>query len=71
MQAQRLAGSVNDTHNEVESVIEATNRVVESTTEAAMELRNRSLRLKYQAGSDRQRSERNANVRNCHKYMCV
>ena len=63
LQAREGAVEVNATSSQVEDVVEETDRVVESATELALELQNRSRQLMYQARVNNNRSSANQEVR--------
>ena len=54
---------VNSTFREVDSIVKDASNVVESASQYAMQLQNRSRQLKYQASVDEERSLMIANVR--------
>ena len=69
VQVREGAAEVNGTSSQVQEVAEETDRVVETATELALELQNRSSELMYQASVNNHRSSANEEV-NCDLVMC-
>ena len=63
MQVRYRAEAVNSTYTEVQSIVRNASRVVESASQLALELQNRSRQLKYQAMAQEQTSLSHADVR--------
>jgi chromosome segregation ATPase len=59
VQVRKGAAEVNGTSSQVQEVAEETDRVVETATELALELQNRSSELMYQASVNNHRSSAN------------
>ena len=62
-QVREGAAEVNGTSSQVREVAEETDRVVETATELALELQNRSSELMYQASVNNHRSSANEEVK--------